>query len=133
MIFPYWEIRLDSEIHWLPLLPVTIHGQDTSVDVLALVDSGSEYTVLGLDLVDRLEISLTQSKPAILVGLGEHEEPGEMVPVNFQVGKYRWTGPAVFSAAASRRAILGQTGFFAFFAVAFRYWKREMDIRRRRS
>ena len=133
MIFPYWEILLDDEIHWLPLLPVTIHGQDTSVDVVALVDSGSEYTVLGLDLVDRLEISLTHSTPATLVGLGEHEEPGQMVPVGFQVGKHRWTGPAVFSGGANRRAILGQTGFFAYFTVAFRYSKREMDIRRNRS
>jgi hypothetical protein len=132
MIFPYWEIRLDGEIHWLPLLPVTIHGQDTSIDVLALVDSGSEYSVLGLDLADRLEISLADSTPAILVGLGEHEEAGEMIPVEFQVGRHRWTGPAVFSAAAKQRVILGQTGFFAYFGVAFRYWKREMDIRRGR-
>lgn len=55
-----------------------------------------------------------------------------MVPVTFQVGKHRWTGPAVFSAAGNQRAILGQTGFFAFFTVAFRYWRHEMDIRRAR-
>jgi hypothetical protein len=132
MIFPYWEVHLDKEVHWLPLLPITIHGRGTSVDLLALVDSGSEFNVLGLDLADRLNISLAQSTPATLVGFGEHEEPGQMVPVKFQVGRHRWTGPTVFSQAANRRAILGQTGFFAFFTVAFRYRKQEMDIRRGR-
>ena len=40
MIFPYWEVRFDAEVHWLPLLPITVEGREASVDVLALVDSG---------------------------------------------------------------------------------------------
>jgi hypothetical protein len=42
MIFPYWEVRLESETHWLPLIPITVHGPGGSMDVMALVDSGSE-------------------------------------------------------------------------------------------
>lgn len=132
MIFPYWEVRLNGEVHWLPFLPITVYGPETSIELVALVDSGTEYSVLGLDLADRLNISLTHSSPATLVGFGEHEELGEMVPVKFQVGKHKWTAPAVLSQAANRRAILGQTGFFRLFTVAFRYWKHEMDIRRAR-
>jgi hypothetical protein len=132
MIFPYWEVRLDNQIHWLPLVPLTVHGQAASVDVLALVDSGAEYSVLGLDLAERLQISLAASTPATLVGIGEHEVPGQMVPVGFQIDKHKWVAQAVISEAANQRAILGQTGIFAFFTVSFRYSKRVIEVRRAR-
>ena len=56
---------------------------------------------------------------------GRHGARGFRVRIN--------VGPAVFSIAGNQRVILGQTGFFAFFTMAFRYGKREMDIRRARS
>ncbi len=132
MIFPYWEVGLNGEVHWFPLLPVTLHGVGTTVDVVALVDSGAEFSVLGTDLASRLELSLAESTPVTLVGIGEHEVTGQLVPMEFQLGKHRWTAPTVFSSAADKRAIFGQTGFFAFFTVCFRYGKREIDVRRAR-
>lgn len=130
MVYPYWEVQIGSELHWLPLLPVTILGADTSVDLLALADSGAQFNVLGLDIAEHLGISLAQSVPTTLIGFGEHEEAGQIVPVQFKLGRHKWTAPTAISAASNRRAILGQTGFFAFFAVTFRYRRHDMDIRR---
>jgi hypothetical protein len=101
-------------------VPVTVFGPTDEIDLLALVDSGAEHSVFGLDLADRLNVPLDDAPSVVIVGVGGQESPAFLTNVTLKLGRYRWTGPAVFSSAVSQRAILGQAGFFEFFTVIFR-------------
>jgi len=132
MIFPYWEVQRGGEVRHLPLVPVTVFGPADELSVLALVDSGAEHSVFGLDLADRLNIPLDDANAVVIVGVGGQESPAYLTDVCLKLGRHRWVGPAVFSSAVSQRAILGQAGFFEFFTVMFRRNKLQMEIRRTR-
>lgn len=132
MIFPYWETLRGNEARFLPFVNVHMHGPGGSRETSALVDSGAEHNVFGLEVAERLGISLDGASPVIVVGAGGHELDGFLTTVDLQLGPHRWTARTIFSDAGKRRGILGQIGFFAFFTVAFRYDKRELDIRRNR-
>jgi hypothetical protein len=132
MILPYWEELRDDQARFLPLIPISIHGPTDSVELLALVDSGAEHSVLSIDFAKELGISLTHATRVAIVGVGEQEVPGLMTTVELQLGRYQWPAPVIFAAGHMRRPLLGQIGFFAFFTVTFRYDKREISIRRNR-
>ena len=133
MIFPYCKVPRDGDARYLPLLPLTVHGPRGVVDLFAIADSGAEHSVFGLDVAERLEISLADAMPVRIVGIGDQESVGHLIMVDLQLRRHRWTAPAIFSTAVSQRAILGQLGFFAFFTVTFRYRRREMSIQRSRA
>jgi Aspartyl protease len=117
MKFPYWEVQRGAESRFLPLLPITLHGPRDALSLLALADSGAEHSVFGLEVAERLELSLADSLPVRIVGVGEQESLGHLIIVDLQLERNRWVAPAIFSPSVGQRAILGQLGFFAFFAV----------------
>lgn len=133
MIFPYREQVRGTHTRFLPLVPLTVHGPHDSAEVLALVDSGAEHSVLTADLADEVGISLRRAEPVVIVGASEHEVPGRLTEINLQIGRHRWQAPVVFAEGPLNRPLLGQIGFFAYFTVTFRYRKREIDIRRART
>ncbi len=132
MIFPYWEVQRGAEIRYLPLVPITAFGAAGEMDVLALIDSGAEHSVFGLDLAERLGVPLDDAQSVVIVGVGGQESAAFLTDISLKLGSYHWIGPAVFSAAVSQRAILGQAGFFKYFTVVFRRKKLQLEIRRAR-
>lgn len=132
MTFPYWQVHLDGEPRLIPLIPLTLHGPSTSVDLLALIDSGAEHNVFGEEIAQRLSLDLEDATPVTIVGIGEQDRSGRLITVDLQLGKHRWTAPTIFSPALGQRLLLGQAGFFAFFNVYFRRRHGNMEIRRAR-
>jgi hypothetical protein len=132
MIFPYWEVQRGGELRHLPLVPISVFGPTGDVNLLALVDSGAEHSVFGLDLAERLGLQLDDAPSVLIVGVGGQESPAFLTDVSLKLGRYEWRGPAVFSAAVSQRAILGQAGFFEFFTVTFKRNRLQIEIRRAR-
>lgn len=132
MKFPYWIIQREHEPRLLPMVPITLAGPSRREEIVALVDSGAEQSVFGLDLADRLGFSDQDGVPVTVVGVGGQQTPGRLFDVALQIGPHRCNTSAIFSEAGNRRAILGQAGFFAFFTVTFRYYALTMDIRRAR-
>lgn len=128
MIFPYWEVRREGELRYLPLVPLTVFGPAGDVNILGLVDSGAEHSVFGLDVARRLKVRLDNAPSVLIVGVGGQESPAFLTEISLKLGRYQWRGPAVFSAAVDERAILGQGGFFQFFTVTFRRNKLQMEI-----
>jgi hypothetical protein len=114
------------------MVPVRVlHGKN-SVQFDALVDSGAEHSIFSLEIAKEVGLSLRKARHVIAVGAGGHEIDGFLTTIELQLVRHRWTAPTIFSDAGQRRAILGQIGFFAFFAVTFRYAQGEMEIRRNR-
>ena len=134
MLFPYWQVDDDGQAHVLPLVPLTVHGPDRSLEGLqALVDSGAEHNVFGMTLARRLGISVEHGTFVEIAGFADAQAPGRLVTVDLQLGRHRWTAPVVFSEAVDHHLLLGQAGFFAFFNIRFRYAQGCMDIQRTRS
>ena len=129
MIYPYWEELRDTEPRFLPLIPITVRGPADSAELIALVDSGAEHSVFSADLAEELGVSLSAADHVTIVGVGENQVPGWLAPIELRLGRHRWQAPAIFIKGNTRRCILGQIGFFAFFHVTFRYDRREMGIR----
>lgn len=132
MRFPYQAEVRGGETRWLPYLPVTLWGTTGYVAVDALVDSGSEHNVFPSEIATELGIPLEAERPVSLEGIGGRAS-GILTVVEFQVGRYRWTAPTIFTEAIDKRGILGQAGFFAFFTVTFRFQRRVLEITRFRG
>jgi hypothetical protein len=89
---------------------------------------------MSLELIDSLRLPKDGADAVEVVGVSGEASPGYLLDVEHQLGRYRWTAPAVFSniIAAQSPMILGQAGFFAFFTVTFKRRRLLMDIRRAR-
>lgn len=132
MIFPYLEVSRGNVIRPLPIIPVRLIGPERQADVLALVDSGAEHSVMSLALLDYLGLTADDGTVVQIVGVGAKESRGLLLELEHRLGRNRWTAPAVFSDAVGSPSILGQAGFFEFFTVTFRRQRLLMDIRRAR-
>jgi hypothetical protein len=132
MIFPYLDVTRGEESRPLPIIPVRLLGPVRQATLLALVDSGAEHSVMSKTLVEYLGLSTQGAKAVRIVGVGGMESTGVLLDVELQLGRCRWTAPAVFSNAVDSPIILGQAGFFAFYTVTFKRRHFRMDIRRAR-
>lgn len=131
MIFPYREVRQGGELRFLPLITISIlNSPNHKLNMRALVDSGAEHNVFGTEVAHYLGLSLDDGQLVHIIGVGEQVSEGRLITVEFELRRYSWTAPTIFSDAANQRAILGQAGFFRFFTVTFRYAKREISISR---
>lgn len=132
MIYPYLDVVRRGTVRTLPIIPVRLHGPLRHVDVLALVDSGAEQSVIGLSLLDFPGLHTEGATAVQIIGVGGNESRGYVLEVDQQLGKHRWTAPVVFSEAVDSPIILGQAGFFEYFTVTFKRRTAEMEIKRSR-
>lgn len=134
MIFPYLDVWRQGVVHTQPIIPLSVHGPAGFRQILALVDSGAEHSVLSLELVASLQLETTNANAVEIVGVGGKASRGYLLDVRLQLQKHRWTAPAVFSdvVRSGSPMILGQAGFFEFFTVIFKRRRWVMDIRRAR-
>lgn len=138
-VFPYWEEVRDDQVKLLPLVPVTVgvdyNAAETPAEAaaMALMDSGAEHNVFPLAMAQDLNLDLSGDPDVTIVGVGGTHTPGKAVTVDFQIDRYRWTAPVIFSAAVNERPLLGQAGFFRFFTVTFRYDRRDIEVKQNRS
>lgn len=126
--FPYWEELRGGEPRFLPLIPIEVVGPVETIGVTALVDSGAEHNVFGLNVAEQLGIDLTDAAPVEVVGIGQQREPGNLSAVTLRVHDHEWKAPTIFTSAADGQAILGQIGFFGYFDVTFGYRRREIEL-----
>jgi hypothetical protein len=132
MIFPYLSVRRRNTIRSLPIIPVQLCGPIQNVSVLALLDSGAEYSVFNRKLLDMLGLTIDNATLVEIIGVGGSASQGVLLDVEHRLGRHRWRGPAVFSDTVDSPMILGQAGFFEFFNITFKRRQSLMDIRRAR-
>ncbi|MCE9607964.1 MAG: hypothetical protein K8U03_24020 [Planctomycetia bacterium] len=132
MIFPYLEVVRHGGVRSLPIIPIRLHGPLRHVDLLALVDSGAEQSVVNFKLIEYLGLAAEGAVVVQIIGVGGKESRGYVIDVDHQLRNYRWQAPVVFSEAIEAPVILGQAGFFEHFNVTFKRRSALMDIRRTR-
>jgi hypothetical protein len=107
---------------WIPMLRIRcFHQHQASPQLLAVVDSGSPYCLFRADLADFLHIDLTRAPASTMGGvIGGPQDATYFHRLRVQVeGNWTIDVLAAFMKKLSVPAILGRTGFFDSFHVAF--------------
>ncbi|MEK6894900.1 MAG: hypothetical protein AABX48_00075 [Nanoarchaeota archaeon] len=131
--FNYKQTILKSgKIIYRPLIPITLIGSNESLDVIGILDSGSDMSiipksiaeVIGVKYLGEDEISGITGKPikskqgVINVEFGKDREK-----TNFQI-------PVVIPEKEDVTIIIGRLGFFQNFDITFQERKRKIHFKR---
>jgi hypothetical protein len=130
MQFPYLPIPVGvmGQID-MPFLPIRLTHNSTSVDDVALIDSGSAVSVLPYDVGIRLGLDWNAPMPPLPLGgiLGRHIAKGLSLQV--RVGNYPPVPIAfAWSQAPDARLIVGEVNFFSEFDVSFHRSRRYFEV-----
>src|SRR5438105_14638932 len=113
---------LDSTRFLRPYIPVTLrHDSITLEPILALVDSGADFSIFDAELSYLLDIDLTKLKTIDLAGINGKAE-GYVAHMEIGIEDRFISIPLVFSFDFSPQGfggIVGQLGFFDSFLVEF--------------
>jgi len=110
-----------------PTIKITLQHQDNTINLYALVDSGSDYCVFPSVVGKRLGIDVKSGKKDKAVGFGGKPASIYFHIIKLIIGGYKADICAGFSDLAPS-PLLGHSGFFDQFEVRFNYQKREIFI-----
>lgn len=113
------ELSEEAGGYLRPVVDVSVGGQD---DVLSacLVDTGSLHNRFGRWVATASGLDVDAGDP-VRFALGGIVTAGVTIPVDLRVGDYAWRAPVTFCDPWPLSFnVLGQEGFFRFFAVMFR-------------
>lgn len=135
MKFPYVEfLGLAEERIFRPLIPITFKVNDRVFESYALIDSGSDYTVLPIEIAGKLGLELSHYLKYNIEGAGGnsfaiYRSPVEIECLLQQRGSktIRWLSHVYF-AESGTTLLLGQKGFLDQFQVKLNGPKREIQI-----
>lgn len=104
-----------------PYIPVrlSIHHNNPTFPINALLDSGSDRNLFPKKLGDILGINFKKIKPVKIFGIGNHEIAAYTSKVNIWIDKRKYETEADFS-SVQQTPLLGRQGFFNLFkAIIF--------------
>lgn len=133
MKFKYRKINLISpfsrKLIARPIIPISIQYKEKRVHYEALIDSGANFTILPIGLVEILGIDSSRSKVISFTGVDGEELQGIIANVNLEISGTKYQTHLVFAQISGTIGILGQIGFFDKFIVKFDLRKKEVDIK----
>lgn len=94
----------------------------------ALIDSGADFTILPIGLINVLNIDIKSCKEVNFSGVGGEIISGFITKVTLGIGGHNYLINIVFAEISGAIGILGQLGFFDFFKVVFNLKKKEIEI-----
>lgn len=125
MTFKYLEFT--PEI-FRPVIPVMLKSPARFMIYAALIDSGADYCIFGLDVADALEIK-PNSEKAKFLGAGNELIEGFWGVVEIRIGGTTYGTRVIFADISDfGHGILGQIGFFNQFDVRLNYKNLLIDI-----
>lgn len=135
MQFPYIEfLGLSEERIFRPIIPVTFKANKQTFESYALVDSGSDYTILPIEIAGKLKLKLSDQLQYSVQGAGGsnftiYRSPIEIEQVIQNKGfrDIKWSSYVYFAESGST-LLLGQKGFLDKFEVKLNGPKKEISI-----
>lgn len=133
MKFKYRKINLTSPFSKKnisrPIIPISIHYKDKKVHYEALIDSGADFTILPLGLIEILNIDPSKLKEILFTGVDGGMLKGIIAKVNVEIAGFTYETSIVFAQISGTIGILGQLGFFDKFIIKFDLSKEEIEIK----
>lgn len=106
-----------SYIQDYPLIKVALIGPKEKIKMLALLDSGADYSLFSLEIAERLGIKKERGKKISLQGVIGEQFPGYLHKVPVQVDDVTFNCRIVFSKVKTQ--LLGRDNFFLPFLITF--------------
>ena len=119
-----------AEYSYRPMVKISVAASTGSENFMALIDSGSEITMMSSEIADILEISPAGCKTGVASGLGGNS-PGFFSKVNIQIPEFPSqviTTNVLFIKDLSFDILLGQDDFFRTFLVRFEKHKNKFYL-----
>jgi len=124
MNFKYKSLpRKDGPPRKTPTIPVTFIGPEDSIDIMAILDSGADISVLPMEVGEQLGLDLAKNRsPCSGIG-GEVDTAENHVRVRISQGHENYTFEipvkVVLDPKASIPVLIGRDGFFEKFEITF--------------
>jgi predicted aspartyl protease len=117
-----------------PTIPVTLMGPDDSIDIVAILDSGADISVLPLEVGEQLGLDLTKNRsPCGGIG-GEVDTAEDHVRIRVAQGHENYTFDipvkVVLDSSSSIPVLLGREGFFEKFEITFDENREKISLKR---
>ena len=104
-------------IQGYPLIQVVLIGPKDKIKMLALLDSGADYSLFSLEVAEKLRIPVEKGKRISLQGVAGQPFTGFLHEVPVQVEDTTLKCKIVFSKV--RATLLGRDNFFLPFLITF--------------
>ncbi len=135
MKFPYVEfLGLAEERIFRPMIPVTFRVGKTSFRSYALVDSGSDYTILPIEIAGKFNFKLSDQLQYHVQGAGGnsfkiYRSPVALMHILEKEGfrDIKWSSHVYFAVGCTA-LLLGQKGFLDQLQVRLNGHKKEIEI-----
>jgi predicted aspartyl protease len=135
MNFKYKSLpRKDGPPRKTPTIPVTFIGPEDSIDIVAILDSGADISVLPLEVGEQLGLDLTKNRsPCGGIG-GEVDTAEDHVRVGIAQGHENYTFDipvkVVLDPNSSIPVLIGREGFFEEFEITFDERRERISLKR---
>jgi hypothetical protein len=103
------------------MMPIEVWAKESSekISILALIDSGTDGTVLHADIAESIGIDGTRCKPGTLGGIGSLEGFYTHVKIVVPDFNVSYETPVFFGKTLPMDGLLGQATFFPRFKIRF--------------
>ncbi len=133
--FRYKEFdRPDGQPCVGPYIPLTIKGQDERMDMMFLLDSGADYTVIPIELAELLGVDLSGDKEQTsgVGGVIYTRKSSMMVEIKNAHEKYNFKIPIhiILKRNSNVPPLLGRETFFDKFQITFNQKDRKIILKR---
>jgi len=135
MIFPYIEfLGLQEERIFRPMIPIIFKANNCIFKSYALVDSGSDYTILPIEIASKLNIKLSSKNLYTIEGAGGstfniYQSPLEIEHILHQKGfRDIKLSSKIFFAESGSTLLLGQKGFLEKIKTNLKGNQKEIEI-----
>lgn len=135
----FW-IKQSEEKPWIvisrPIVPILISGPSGSARLPALVDTGSDETLLPYSVAETLGIKISNATKAEVMGIGD--QPLEVsygtieLCITGLIEQFKWStrvGFVKYGDPENESVILGHKGCLEFFQLFFDGPKKELEIK----
>jgi len=117
-------------IQGYPLIQVVLIGPKDKIKMLALLDSGADYSLFSLEVAEKLGIKVEKGKRISLQGVAGEPFTGYLHEVPVQVEDVILKCKIVFSKV--RATLLGRNNFFLPFLITFNEKGQKVTVERQK-
>ena len=111
-----------------PIIPVSLSFRSLAIRYEALIDSGSDFNIFPIEIAQKLNINLKNSKTIHFSGVEDSSIQGHIASVFLSINHASFKTNVVFADLPSSTGILGQNGFFDIFKVNFDLSREKVEV-----
>ncbi len=132
--FRYKPIKLKSDnVIYRPLIPFTLEGKDEKIDFLAMLDSGSDISIIPREIAETLGIQYGKNNEITGISGSPVNSKEGKIKVIFGKGReiYHFEIPILVPIDnINVPIIIGRAGFFEQFRITFLEAERRIDFKK---